>query len=164
MGFSLKHKSNDFKFIRRIMRLNFKLIKQDLKTVVPVLVFVALFIAAYNFILGKICPMRMVFGIPCPSCGITRAFLLVLQGEFYEATVMHPLWIVLILLLLAFLAVRYFVQDENKSKKLVQMIKVCFAVATVLCVVYYIYRMIMWYPDRAPMIYDSENLINRIRG
>lgn len=38
------------------------------------------------------CPLRYFFGIPCPFCGMTRAFLSVLQGNFYAAFYYHPLW------------------------------------------------------------------------
>lgn len=146
------------------MKVNRELIKKDCKTVVPVLAIVAAVIVVANFLLGKICPMRMLFGIPCPACGITRAFLLVLQGKFYEATVMHPLWIMLTILLLVFLAVRYLVQDEEKLKKIMKTIKIGFIVVIVLCVVYYVYRMVMWYPDRVPMIYDADNMFEKIRS
>ena len=42
------------------------------------------------------CPMRLVFGIPCPSCGLTRATRLALGGHFSAATAMHPLWFVVL--------------------------------------------------------------------
>jgi hypothetical protein len=39
-----------------------------------------------------VCPMRLVLHAPCPSCGLTRAFRAVLQGDLATATRMHPLW------------------------------------------------------------------------
>jgi len=39
-----------------------------------------------------VCPLRLVAGIPCPSCGLTRAARDVLHGDFAAATHMHPLW------------------------------------------------------------------------
>jgi hypothetical protein len=42
------------------------------------------------------CPMRVVLGIPCPSCGLTRATRLVLGGHFSAATAMHPLWLIVL--------------------------------------------------------------------
>jgi hypothetical protein len=40
----------------------------------------------------SMCPMRLVFHVPCPSCGLTRAARLAFGGEFAGATRMHPLW------------------------------------------------------------------------
>jgi hypothetical protein len=42
------------------------------------------------------CPMLHVTGLPCPTCGVTRALRLALHGHFGAATQMHPLWFVLL--------------------------------------------------------------------
>jgi hypothetical protein len=43
---------------------------------------------------GSACPIQLAVGIPCPTCGITRATRLALHGDFAGATHMHPLvWI-----------------------------------------------------------------------
>ena len=144
------------------MKFNLVLFKKDIRQAVPVILLVAALIATANFILGKICPWRMIFGLPCPGCGLTRAFLLVLQGKLYEATVIHPFWIPLVILLLAFLAVRYFVIDNIILKRAMNVLKVCAIIMIILGVIYYIYRMIMWYPDKAPMVYDEKNIIRKI--
>jgi hypothetical protein len=39
-----------------------------------------------------VCPLRLVFHVPCPSCGLTRAARDVLHGDLAAATHMHPLW------------------------------------------------------------------------
>lgn len=39
-----------------------------------------------------ICPMRLLFHIPCPSCGLTRAARSLLHGDLVGATRFHPLW------------------------------------------------------------------------
>ena len=38
------------------------------------------------------CPFSFFLGIPCPFCGMTRAFLCVLKGDLIEAFYFHPLW------------------------------------------------------------------------
>jgi hypothetical protein len=38
------------------------------------------------------CPLRVLFHLPCPSCGLTRAARMALGGDFAGATRMHPLW------------------------------------------------------------------------
>jgi hypothetical protein len=45
--------------------------------------------------------MRLLLGVPCPSCGLTRAARFAVGGEFAAATAMHPLWF----LVLPFVAV-----------------------------------------------------------
>lgn len=141
------------------MKCNIELIKKDGKTALPVLLIIGIYIIAANIVLGRICPLRIFAGIPCPGCGITRAFLLVLQGRFYEATRIHPFWIPVTILVLAFLAVRYLVQEIRRKKRIMYIIKMFALITAILCVVYYIYRMIIWFPDREPMTYDADNII-----
>src|SRR5688572_27899754 len=38
-----------------------------------------------------LCPSAGLLGLPCPGCGLTRATLLFLQGEFSRALALHPL-------------------------------------------------------------------------
>jgi hypothetical protein len=38
------------------------------------------------------CPMALVLGLPCPGCGLTRAFCHASHGLFREAFGFHALW------------------------------------------------------------------------
>jgi hypothetical protein len=40
---------------------------------------------------AAICLSRRLFHLPCPSCGLTRAFALLAKGEWSAALGMHPL-------------------------------------------------------------------------
>jgi hypothetical protein len=40
---------------------------------------------------GHGCTLKMETGLPCPSCGSTRALYLILSGEFVKAFTMQPL-------------------------------------------------------------------------
>lgn len=42
-----------------------------------------------------ICPVRRLFGVPCPGCGSTRAVLLLLRGDFFGAATMNPVAVAL---------------------------------------------------------------------
>lgn len=146
------------------MKFNYKLLRKDIKVAVPVLLAATIIVIVTEAVMGKICPARMFLGIPCPGCGVTRAFALVLKGRLWEATVMHPLWIFLIVLAIAFFIVRYMIEDREKSDRLVRILKKCFVILMVLSVIYYVYRMIAWFPNRAPMLYDEDNLIKNLLG
>ena len=45
-------------------------------------------------------------GIPCPFCGMTRAFLCVLKGDLIEAFYFHPLWPLVIVAGIIFILVK----------------------------------------------------------
>lgn len=38
-----------------------------------------------------LCPTASLFGIPCPSCGLTRASIALLRGDLHGAMHFHPL-------------------------------------------------------------------------
>jgi len=51
------------------------------------------------------CPSLFLLGIPCPFCGMTRAFLCVLHGDILRAFYFHPLWPVVLAAGIVFLLV-----------------------------------------------------------
>lgn len=42
---------------------------------------------------GSICPLKLSTGLPCPSCGSTRAVLALLSGHLKEAFIINPMGI-----------------------------------------------------------------------
>ena len=53
-------------------------------------------VAAGYFVLTRFgigCIARDLFGICCPSCGITRACAAALRGDFAAAVYYHPFWV-----------------------------------------------------------------------
>ena len=48
--------------------------------------------AAFPFVIGAVqCPMARLFRFPCPGCGMSRAFHLLLDGHVAASLAMHPL-------------------------------------------------------------------------
>jgi hypothetical protein len=41
-----------------------------------------------------LCPMRVLTGVPCPFCGITRAAGALVRGRWHDAVAFHPLVLV----------------------------------------------------------------------
>ncbi len=68
--------------------------KTDHKKIKTLLFFVVLLGILTVLVVLRIykCPLDYIFGIPCPACGITRAFLSLLKGDIRMAFYYHPLW------------------------------------------------------------------------
>jgi hypothetical protein len=55
-----------------------------------------------------LCPLRAVTGVPCPSCGITRALALLERGHLAAAVRLHPFAPLVLPLALALIAMLAF--------------------------------------------------------
>lgn len=118
-----------------------------------IIVILVLFILAVLVILGFYrCPLRMLFGIPCPLCGISRAFLCLFTGHFAKSFYYHPLWPI------AVIAFMLFVLDRKSiihlSRRQIRIGEITVAVLLVIC---YIIRHIMHSP--VVEIHFDESLI-----
>ncbi|RZJ73276.1 DUF2752 domain-containing protein [Flavobacterium sp.] len=58
-----------------------------------------LYFVLFGFVLKEspfgVCLFKNATGIPCPSCGATRALKLLVHGEFWESLLMNPIGIIL---------------------------------------------------------------------
>lgn len=69
----------------------------------------------------SICPSKLLFGVECPGCGMTRATMHMLHFEFHEAWAFNRLSVVLVPLLLFFyfsILVRFIRRVRNNGEKL----------------------------------------------
>lgn len=69
---------------------NVKTFFKRFKYSIPYLVLILIIVSGYY-----ICPFKYVFGIDCPGCGMTRAFVSCLQFDFAAAFKHHPLFLIL---------------------------------------------------------------------
>ena len=51
----------------------------------------------------SVCPSRLLFSLPCPGCGTTRAALLLVAGKVRAGVVMNPNALLLMLFSLAYM-------------------------------------------------------------
>ena len=55
------------------------------------LVCLAAYFYVANLLFGGVCPSKIIAGLPCPGCGLTRAALLILRGDFVGSLRMNPI-------------------------------------------------------------------------
>lgn len=103
-----------------------------------------------SYFTSTICFFRGFTGIPCPSCGITRSYKLLLKGDFLGAFYMHPLFFIPIIVLVLFLIERMDILYKYKY------------FLFILFLVVYIYRMIILFPNEIPMTFNQKAILPRI--
>lgn len=117
---------------------------------------VAAVLVGMNLLFRTTCPSVLLFGLPCPGCGITRAFLLLLTGHPVQAFWMNPsvyAWIGLGGYIGFY---RYIL--ERKVPRLSA------ALAVTVIAVFVIYGVCMWkyFPNREPFTVKSDSLLEQI--
>lgn len=132
----------------------YKKIREDIKNNWVAFIAIAAYFLCAHFFLHSICPMVIFTGFPCPACGLTRAGVALLTGQFGVAWTLHPFIYVFVILAVLFVLNRYFLEGSIKWLK----------VATIICLValiaFYIYRMIRYFPGAPPMSYYNGSMIH----
>lgn len=95
---------------------------------------------------GSICLIYNTTGVPCPTCGMTRSYLALFQGNLRQALVYHPLFFLVPVLFYAF----YY-----QKKQLLYSLFVIF-------ILVYVGRMILFFPHTEPMLYDRFSIWGRL--
>ena len=109
-------------------------------------------VLAFYFLVGKnfmysLCPFVSLTGFPCAGCGLTRAAFAVLRGNFALAWKLHPFVYVWGAFGIIFAIRRYIMLKEVRSFLKYLMIII------IMMLVFYVYRMIRFFPGESPMSY-----------
>ena len=94
------------------------------------------------------CPIQTLTGFPCPGCNMKTSLYYLLQFKFSESLYYHAL---LIPTIVVFVWIVFNSKNQERIKKLL-------IIWAILMIVYYIYRMIVYFPN-SPMVYGKNNLI-----
>lgn len=113
--------------------------------------------AIFSLTLGTPCTSVLLFGIPCPLCGITRAMWYCIRFQFANAFAIQPLWPLVPLGALIFILYRYF---RLYSRKVFFIY--CELALFMLCLLYG-YRMITAFPSDPPYIYTEPNAVSLMK-
>ncbi len=99
----------------------------------------------FGFLTGRsICLFYNVTGVPCPGCGMTRAFLHLLKGDILHAFQYHPLFPLVIFI--------PFIFNSGKDRYVY--------IGASLMVIVWIIRLRLYFPNVEPMIYKEDNFIS----
>lgn len=101
------------------------------------------------------CPFLILTGIPCAGCGLTRAFLFLICGQFQRAVSMNPSILPVMVFALYFVFFRYILGKRVKGLKAWLLVLALFMLAV------YGYRMWKYFPDRIPYVYKENNILSR---
>ncbi len=113
-------------------------------------------VAAVSLMDGNTCLFKLFSGIPCPGCGMTRAYIRLAHFNISAALFYHPLFIIPpILAIVILFKGKSFISKIYKSN--------IFWVALLIVILgVWAVRMLLLFPDTPPMDYYKGSLIGRI--
>ena len=77
------------------------------------------------------CPLVFLIGLPCPLCGITRAFIALFSGNIIEAFYYHPLWPLILLSIILYIL--YSLNIIRPGKRIFNIACILLAIALLVC-------------------------------
>lgn len=124
------------------------------KYYLPLIIFGLFLLITFLFKIPN-CPIKLITGYPCPSCGMTRAGFAALTFNFKEAFFYNPI----IFLLPPILWIIIF--NERPIINKIYNCKLLWILLIIFVITNYIYRMYTIYPNY-PLDYEPNNLISFI--
>ncbi|HOO28487.1 MAG TPA: DUF2752 domain-containing protein [Lachnospiraceae bacterium] len=126
-------------------------IKRDIWNAKWALLALICYLILMNVLFGTGCSIKAITGVPCPGCGMTRAFFYLLSGKFALSFQMHPLLLLWLLYGLYLAVMRYWYGKRPKG-----MLPILFVLCALMFAVY-VYRMAVWFPNQDPMVYGRPH-------
>jgi len=102
------------------------------------------------------CAIKAVSGLPCPGCGLTRAWIALFQGHVREAFRHHPLF-PLALVIIAGMAGKWLPRCSLLALK-----ERGWSILLILFCGVYVVRMIFLFPHALPMDFNTHAIFPRI--
>ena len=135
-----------------------KKIFDDIKSARWAIIMIIAYFAILRKYIYTICPVVLLTGFPCPGCGMTRAAMCILRMDFAGAWHMHPFIYPIIVLAIWLVYIRYFAHNGNMKKWFTSVVIVAVAM-----IIFYVWRMKMYFPGEAPMSYYYGSILGKIR-
>lgn len=134
-----------------------ELIMKKVKKALLPIVLTIISLGILQFLFQQICPMKLMLGIPCPGCGMTRATLLLLQGKFLASMEMNPFLIPYVSAAIVYIWCQYSYGET------LQMAKLYIIIILVASIVFYGWRMYMYFPNKEPMTFNDNCLLWQLK-
>lgn len=117
----------------------------------PILLFL-IYIVFTNSFIHDSCIFELILGVPCPSCGITRAWISAFKFDFVNAFLYHPLFLIIPLIMIVI------IYKDYKFINKVYNNNIFWITLIVLVIVVFILRMIFQFPNEVLKINENSLL------
>lgn len=127
-----------------------KRFKTDLWENRAAIVIIVVYLSLMQIMFNEVCPLKLLIGIPCPGCGLTRGCMSFLMMQWQQSIAYNPVSVLWMVAIVYFLIERYIICKPINPVFVIVLALVTFAV--------YFWRMLVFYPGAEPMSYYENNL------
>ena len=113
------------------------------------------YVILVNLLFHNFCPMVIVTGLPCPGCGLTRSIVYLLSGKIVQSVNINPMGIPIACIIIYFFFNRYILGKKAKG------MTVLITGVIIMLLLLYLWRMHIYFPNRAPYVYEKDNVLSR---
>lgn len=101
----------------------------------------------------SVCVVKVYTGLPCPGCGMTRAFLAAFKTQWGQAFYWHPLWPWILFGPLVYAGLLKFYPNSEKGRS-----RMIWMTLAAFCIIY-VLRMMWLFPHTAPMDFNDKSIM-----
>jgi hypothetical protein len=112
-----------------------------------------------QIVTGTTCFIKSTIGVPCPGCGLTRAYLALFRFQWYEAFFYHPLFWYIPLFVLVWIGKWRRYGSENPR----WFTRLAITSLTLLLAVFAI-RIVLLFPHNEPLDFNGDTFVLRLVG
>ncbi len=131
-------------------------IYHDIKSAKWALLLLASVFVFFYVTTHSLCPVYGLTGFPCPGCGLTRAGLMVLRLDFASAWRMNPFIFPITALAIVWGIQRWVLNHRSGW------LSWCAAGVLLAMIVFYVWRMAVFFPGEPPMDFYENCLLRRL--
>ena len=144
----------------------YTLIQKKLKRTAVIVVLLGSYMFVMNLLTGASCIIRSSIGLPCPGCGMTRAYARLFMLDIRGAFAWHPMFWAVPALFAAWLCNEYiaYITTKHPGRRVWF---VWFYEPFILCVgaaviIVFVIRMILLFPHTEPFTFNQNAFAPRI--
>ena len=93
--------------MKDIKFFSYNVLKADLYQIRFAIIPLAIYCIIMQIFFGTVCPIKAFVGIECPGCGLTRATIYMLTGNFQKSLAANPTCILWLITITLFIIDRY---------------------------------------------------------
>jgi len=127
------------------------------KRAIVIIALLGLYMAAAYLLTGTACVFKSTMGIPCPGCGLSRAYMACMALDFETAFFYHPLFWYLPPFALIYAAICHKYRDKYPRWFIV------FArFSLILFLLVFAVRLVLYFPHTAPLDFNLKTPLARL--